>query len=46
MKIIESSLALAEFEIASNPNIYESLTITEDTIKDNKKYTLVKRKDK
>ncbi len=45
-EIIESSLALAEFEIASNPNIYESLTITEDTIKDNKKYTLVKRKDK
>ncbi len=45
-EIIESSLSLAEFEIASNPNIYESLTITEDTIKDNKKYTLVKRKDK
>lgn len=45
-EIIESSLALAEFEIASNTNIYESLTITEDTIKDNKKYTLVKRKDK
>ncbi|MGN1312537.1 MAG: AAA family ATPase [Bacilli bacterium] len=45
-EIIESSLTLAEFEIASNPNIYESLIITEDTIKDNKKYTLVKRKDK
>lgn len=45
-EIIESSLSLAEFEIASNTNIYESLTITEDTIKDNKKYTLVKRKDK
>lgn len=45
-EIIESSLSLAEFEIASNPNIYESLIITEDTIKDNKKYTLVKRKDK
>ena len=45
-EIIESSLSLAEFEIASNPNIYESLIITKDTIKDNKKYTLVKRKDK
>ena len=43
-EILESSLALAEFEIASNPSLYESLIIDKSTIKDNKKYTLVKRK--
>ena len=45
-EIIESTLTLAEFEIANNPNLYESLTIDKSTIKDNKKYTLVKRKKK
>lgn len=44
-EILESSLALAEFEIASNPSLYESLIIDKTTIKDNKKYTLVKRKN-
>ena len=43
-EILESSLALAEFEIASNSYLYESLIIDKSTIKDNKKYTLVKRK--
>lgn len=45
-EIIESTLTLAEFEIANNPNLYESLTIDKSTIKDNKKYILVKRKKK
>lgn len=45
-EIIESTLTLAEFEIANNPNLYESLTIDKSTIEDNKKYTLVKRKKK
>lgn len=44
-EILESSLALAEFEIASNSSLYESLIIDKSTIKDNKKYTLVKRKN-
>lgn len=43
-EIIDKALAIASFEIATNPNIYEELIITEETIKDNKKYTLVKRK--
>lgn len=45
-EIIESTLTLAEFEIANNPNLYESLTIDKSTIVDNKKYTLVKKKKK
>ena len=44
-EILESSLALAEFEIACNPSLYESLIIDKSTIKDYKKYTLVKRKN-
>lgn len=44
-EILESSLALAEFEIASNSSLYESLIIDKSTIKDNKKYILVKRKN-
>lgn len=43
-EIIESSLALAEFEIASNPSLYESLIIDENTIRDKNNYTLIKRK--
>lgn len=31
--------------IASNSSLYESLIIDKSTIKDNKKYTLVKRKN-
>ena len=41
--IIEKTLELAEFEIASNPNMYSELIITPETIADNKKYTLVKK---
>lgn len=41
--IIERTLSVAEFEIASNPNIYSELIITPETIEDNKKYTLVKK---
>ena len=32
-EILESSLALAEFEIASNSSLYESLIIDKSTIK-------------
>ncbi|UKI26386.1 MAG: hypothetical protein L6V91_06200 [Bacilli bacterium] len=35
-EIIETSLALAEFEIASNPSLYDSLILSKDTITDNK----------
>ncbi len=43
-EIIETALSEASFEIATNPNTYEKLIITPDTIEDNKKYTLVRRK--
>lgn len=43
-EIIETALSEASFEIATNPSAYEKLIITPDTIEDNKKYTLVKRK--
>lgn len=43
-EIIDKALALASFEIAINPNIYEELIIDENTIIDNKNYKLVKRK--
>lgn len=43
-EIIDKALALAAFEIASNPNTYEELIISEDTISDNSKYKLIKRK--
>lgn len=42
--IIEDSLASASFEIASNPEEYEKLIITPETINDNNKYKLVKKK--
>ena len=41
---IENALSLASFEIATNPDVYESLIITKDTIIDNKKYILIKKK--
>ena len=44
-EIIETALAVASFEIATNPNVYSELIISPETIKDNKKYTLVKRKE-
>lgn len=43
-EIIETALSEASFEIATNPSTYEKLIITPDTIEDNKKYTLVRRK--
>lgn len=43
-EIIDKALALAAFEIATNPNTYEELIISEDTISDNSKYKLTKRK--
>lgn len=43
-EIIDKALALAAFEIAANPNTYEELIISEDTISDNSKYKLIKRK--
>ena len=42
-EINDKALAIASFEIAINPNMYNELIITEETIKDNKKYILVKR---
>lgn len=44
-EIIDKALALAAFEIATNPNTYEELIISEDTISDNSKYKLIKRKE-
>ena len=43
-EILETALADASFEIATNPNTYEELIISEDTISDNSKYKLIKRK--
>lgn len=43
-EIIETALSEASFEIATNPSAYEKLIITPDTIEDNKKYTLIRRK--
>ena len=43
-EIIDKALALAAFEIATNPNTYEELIISEDTISDNSKYKLIKKK--
>lgn len=44
-EIVEKTLSLASFEIANNPELYSELIITPETIKDNKKYTLVRRKE-
>ena len=44
VKLMDKALALAAFEIATNPNTYEELIISEDTISDNSKYKLIKRK--
>ncbi len=44
-EIIETALSVASFEIASNPDVYSELIISPETIKDNKKYTLVRRKE-
>lgn len=42
--IIETTLSEASFEIASNPELYKELIITPETIKNNKAYTLVRKK--
>ncbi len=44
-EIIETALSVASFEIANNPNTYSKLIITPETIEDNKKYTLIRRKE-
>ena len=44
-ELVEKLLLDASFEIAKNPNMYEELVVTPDTIKDSKKYTLVRRKN-
>lgn len=41
-EIIEETLLYANFEVSSNPDKYSELIITEDTLKDNKKYILKK----
>lgn len=42
-KIIEKTLEIAEFEIASNPNLYSELIITPETIDNNKAFKLIKK---
>ena len=42
--IIENALSVASFEIASNSELYSELIITPETIEDNKKYILVRKK--
>lgn len=44
-EIVETALSVASFEIATNPNKYSELIITPETIKDNKNYTLVKKRE-
>lgn len=44
-EIIERTLSVAEFEIASNPDLYSELIITSETIRNNSAYTLVKKKN-
>lgn len=43
-EILETALADASFEIATNPNIYQKLIITEETISKPSSYKLIKRK--
>ena len=42
-EIIEKTLKVAEFEIASNPEEYSKLIITKDTIDNNKAYILIRK---
>lgn len=44
-EIIDKLLSIASFEIATSPNTYKELIITEDTIKDNNNYKLIRRKN-
>ena len=43
-ELIEKIISKASFEIAMNPNEYEELLITPETIKDNNAYTLIRKK--
>lgn len=45
-ELVEKMLSNASYEIAKNPKEYSELVITPDAIKDNKKYTLVRRMPK
>lgn len=45
MKLLKQPLLNASYEIANNPKEYSRLVITTETIDDNKKYTLVRRKE-
>ena len=42
-EIVETSLSAVSFEIANNPDMYEEVIITPETIEDNKKYILRKK---
>ena len=44
-EIIERTLRVAEFEIASNPDIYSELIITPETLENNKAYKLIRKKN-
>ena len=44
-EIIERALSAASFEIASDPEKYSSLIITEETIEDPKKYVLTRKEN-
>lgn len=41
-EIIEKALSIATFEIGCSPGMYSKLTITDETIQDNRKYVLEK----
>ena len=43
-EMIDKALSQATFEIAINPNAYEELIIDEETISNNNKYKLVRRR--
>jgi len=43
-EIVENALSVASFEIALNSELYSELIITPETIEDNRKYTLVRKK--
>lgn len=43
-EVIEKALSLATFEISNNPELYSKLIVSKETIDDNTKYVLVKRK--
>ncbi len=44
-EIIETALSKASFEIAMNPNTYEKLVITPETIEDNHNYKLIRKRN-